>query len=132
MGRLTGGCLCGSVRYRLDETPQVVVNCHCGMCRKHSGAAFLTYAAISNSAFTLESGELTGYRSSAEAVRTHCAVCGSSLTFTFENDPSCIWVTVGSLDEAGSLLPTENWFVDDKIEWVQLNHGLKNWSGAPE
>lgn len=132
MSGLSGGCLCGSVRYRLDEIPTVIANCHCSMCRKHSGGAFLTYAAIDTTAFILESGELTGYRSSGGAVRSHCAGCGSPLTFTFDSDPGHVWVTAGSLDDPGSLPPTENWFVGDKIEWVKLDPGLQNWSGAPE
>ena len=39
----TGGCLCGAVRYRATVDPIRVVNCHCGMCRRASGAAFLTH-----------------------------------------------------------------------------------------
>lgn len=132
MGALSGGCLCGRIRYRLNAWPKVIANCHCSMCRRHSGAAFLTYVAIDSTAFILESGELTGYRSSDEAVRSHCAGCGSPLTFVFQSDPSRVWVTAGSLDNPSLLPPTENWFVDDKIEWVTLDYGLRNWSGAPE
>ena len=39
----TGGCLCGAVRYRASADPLRVVSCHCGMCRRTSGAAFLTF-----------------------------------------------------------------------------------------
>jgi len=42
----TGGCFCGDVRYRAEADPFRVVHCHCGTCRRLSGAAFLTGAGI--------------------------------------------------------------------------------------
>lgn len=129
---MRGGCLCGRIRYRLADRPTLVANCHCSMCRKHSGAAFLTYAAIDSAAFALESGEPTRYRSSADAIRTHCGACGSPLTFEFESEPGRIWVTAGSLDEPDALPPAENWFVADKVAWVEVDEKLKNWHGPPQ
>ena len=48
----TGGCLCGAVRYRATVGPIRAVNCHCGMCRRASGAAFLTHVHFPIGAFT--------------------------------------------------------------------------------
>jgi hypothetical protein len=101
------------------------------MCRRHSGAAFLTYAAFSSDAFTLESGELTAYRSFPDAMRTHCQVCGSPLTFVFDADATTIWVTAGSLDDPNLARPTENWFAEDKVSWIALDHSLASWPGGP-
>ncbi len=39
---VTGGCLCGEVRYRAQGEPLWVVHCHCRWCQRVSGAAFLT------------------------------------------------------------------------------------------
>lgn len=38
-GTLTGGCLCGAVRYSLDADaePLYSVICHCQNCKKSSG-----------------------------------------------------------------------------------------------
>lgn len=102
------------------------------MCRRHSGAAFLTYVAVDRSAFEIERGELVGYRSSAEAVRSHCGSCGSPLTFVFDADPECVWVTVGTLDEPDAAAPTENWFVNEKVEWIRLDEALQPWPGPPQ
>ena len=38
---ITGGCMCGKVRYEA-EAPAWVGHCHCHLCRKHTGAAFAT------------------------------------------------------------------------------------------
>jgi hypothetical protein len=34
----TGGCLCGAVRWRLDQRPLAVNACHCMDCKKTTGA----------------------------------------------------------------------------------------------
>jgi hypothetical protein len=41
--RLSGGCLCGAVRYRVKAAPRVHY-CHCDMCRRATGSAFAVLA----------------------------------------------------------------------------------------
>ena len=127
-----GGCLCGAIRYSISAEPKVSVNCHCSMCRRHSGAAFLSYLAVDRGAFRIEQGELVDYRSSADAVRSHCGSCGSPLTFVFDAEPESVWVTIGTLDDPDAIAPIENWFVNEKVEWTKLDARLKSWPGAPE
>lgn len=129
---MLGGCLCGAVRYRLDARPRMSVNCHCSLCRRHSGAAFLTYVAVDRSAFRIERGEVADYRSSPDAVRSHCGACGSPLTFILDGDPQSVWVTAGTLDDPDAVPPAQNWFVRDKVRWTELDAGLENWPEAPE
>ena len=102
------------------------------MCRRHSGAAFLSYLAVDRGAFRIEQGELVDYRSSADAVRSHCGSCGSPLTFVFDAEPESVWVTIGTLDDPDAIAPIENWFVNEKVEWTKLDARLKSWPGAPE
>ncbi|WP_075289438.1 GFA family protein [Pararhizobium arenae] len=128
---ISGGCLCGKIRYRLDGAPALSVNCHCRMCRKHSGSAFLTYYLVQRAALHLEGDAPVAFRSSTDAVRAHCGSCGSPLTFVFDADSDNIWVTLGSLDDPNSVTPHENWFVKDKLDWVALDHRLKNFENGP-
>ena len=58
----TGGCLCGAVRFRATAEPTRAVSCHCGICRRHSGAAFLTFVHFPVKAFTWLEGEPTRYQ----------------------------------------------------------------------
>ena len=39
---LSGGCLCGDIRWHAGRGPRQVHHCHCGMCRRWTGAAFAT------------------------------------------------------------------------------------------
>ena len=127
-----GGCLCGACRYLLTTRPKVSANCHCSMCRRQTGAAFLTYVAVNRNSFVMQRGRLADYRSSSDAIRSHCGSCGSPMTFVFDADPESVWVTLGTLDEPSLVPPTENWFVKDKVEWVCLDNTLKAWPAAPE
>ena len=126
---MTGGCLCGAIRYEVEGEPWQVAHCHCSMCRRHSGAAYLTYVAYRTNQVHFV-GSPTGYRSSASSVRTHCRECGSPLTFVFDPQPDMIWITVGSLDDPGAVRPTEHWYTDDKVGWVALHDDLPKFPAA--
>ena len=128
---MPGGCLCGKVRYEARGPSLKVVNCHCSMCRRHSGAAFLTYAAYSADHVRFTSGSPVDYRSSPDAVRGHCAACGSPLTFVFDADPGTLWLTVGSFDDPNVVAPSEHWYAADKLDWVHLDDGLPHWPEGP-
>ena len=40
---LTGGCLCGDAAFEIDGPVDMMIHCHCSMCRKFHGSAFATY-----------------------------------------------------------------------------------------
>ena len=126
-----GGCLCGAVRYEGTGKSLKVVNCHCSMCRRHSGAAFLTYAAYPKKNICFSKGHPTSYRSSKDAVRGHCGNCGSPLTFVFDIDPDTIWLAGGSFDFPNIIKPTEHWYVANKLTWLTLDDGLPQWPSVP-
>ena len=35
---VTGGCMCGAVRYKASGEAVSVIHCHCLSCRRHTGA----------------------------------------------------------------------------------------------
>lgn len=40
----TGGCLCGTIQYRIAGTPQRTIVCHCDNCQRVTGSAFMVNA----------------------------------------------------------------------------------------
>ena len=58
---LEGGCLCGALRYRIDGSPRVVSHCHCGLCRRVSGAPFVTWLTVRKDRVTI-TGDPVWYR----------------------------------------------------------------------
>jgi hypothetical protein len=73
-----GHCLCGAVRVRATPLHRAVEACHCTMCRRWSGVAFV--GAQCGSEVEIE-GEVTRYRSSDWAERGFCPRCGANLFY---------------------------------------------------
>src|SRR5207249_4523371 len=53
---VTGGCFCGAIRYRVNDAPRDVAHCHCGICRRTTGAPFVTWATFPAAAFVFTAG----------------------------------------------------------------------------
>ncbi len=54
---LQGGCLCGRVRFTLQEPPLRATHCHCRMCQLAAGAPFVTWAVVRQADFSWTLGE---------------------------------------------------------------------------
>lgn len=121
---LTGGCLCGAVRFRVSGTPIYVAHCHCGMCRKASGAPVVTFARFPLGGFAFTKGKPKTYRSSRKNRRGFCAKCGAQLCFIAGDKPESIGLNVGCLDAPEKLTPTSHIYADTMIPWLHMRDGL--------
>jgi hypothetical protein len=116
----TGGCLCGTVRYLARRDPIRVVNCHCGVCRRVSGAAFMTFVHFPMSRFAWTGAEPTRYRSSKDAKRGFCAVCGSTLSMHEAVLADRVQVSLGSLDRPDLARPDDHVWTRSQLPWLEL------------
>jgi hypothetical protein len=116
---LTGGCLCGAVRYRVEGPLRDVVICHCSQCRRYHGhAVAFTSVPADRLAFTEDRG-LGWYRSSDAAERGFCRICGSSL-FWRRLGGDEIAVTAGSLDGETGLVCRAHVFTAFKGDYYEI------------
>ena len=115
----TGGCLCGAVRYRVGMPALWVAHCHCSMCRRAQGAAFVTWVGTAADRFVLESGaaDLQRFQSSPQATRSFCGRCGSPLFFQSDRWPGEMHVTLASLDDASGLEPQAHAYWSSRAPW---------------
>ncbi len=120
----TGGCLCGAVRYRTTADPMRAVICHCGICRKVSGAAFLSFVHFPKDAFTWTSGAPTRYRSSAYAQRGFCPQCGSTLSMHEDVLDDRVQVSLGSLDRPEAVQPDDHVWSESQLPWLVISDDL--------
>ena len=105
---LTGGCLCGSVRFELSGSPNKVGTCHCRQCQRWSGSVFSVGARYPESAFRMTSGKMKVYRSEIME-RGFCTECGSPFIYWYlvkEMNSGNVWVSLGTLDEPEQFKPT--------------------------
>jgi hypothetical protein len=72
---VTGGCLCGTVRFTVRLPTAFCGHCHCSMCRRNHGAAYVTWVAVPRDQLSIEQGlgELTRYESSLHGSRSFCS-----------------------------------------------------------
>ena len=118
MSRLSGGCLCGAVRYRTNAAPLRVSLCHCRMCQRNTGSAFGPYATFRTEDLVWEKGAPKQFRSSRVAQRGFCAECGSPLTFQFDRAPERLSVTLGSLDRPEAVGPALALWTANMLPWA--------------
>lgn len=124
--RIKGSCLCGGIEYEVNGEFGRAVNCHCSMCRKATGAAFRTRAAISPGAFRWLAGEelVSKYQSSPLETRTFCRVCGSTLPTFIAGDAPEIGLPLGTLDGDPGVRASAHIHVGSKAPWFVITDDL--------
>src|SRR5258708_36888497 len=99
---ITGGCLCGAVRYEYDGEPGPANYCHCSDCRRCTGSAYNIGVRLLAAQFTITSGSPKGYSkrgdSGNELTRHFCGDCGSPPFTPSPPHPEYVYATDGSLD----------------------------------
>ena len=119
---MTGGCLCGAVRYDVTGPLRDVLICHCEECRRWNGHASASTAARRENLVLLESRGLRWIdspRSDAGARRGFCGECGSSL---FWDPPrrTTVSICAGTLDDATGLRVVSHWFVSQAGAYYEV------------
>lgn len=93
--QVTGGCLCGAVRFSATLPDRNLSFCWCSQCRRQvSGPLICVSEAVQ---WTITSGRAETYRASTSASRGFCARCGSTLYW--QADKRGPGFTLGSLDK---------------------------------
>ncbi|KAI1339287.1 glutathione-dependent formaldehyde-activating GFA [Xylariaceae sp. FL0016] len=101
---ITGGCLCGAIRYRVDfpkdhDFLKSSGTCHCTQCRRQTGALF--YAAhsvfLAHLTYLNPANTLTKYHATPGIERAFCGRCGSFLYWRNEAKED-MGLAVGSVD----------------------------------
>ena len=122
---LTGGCLCGAIRYTIDAQVTGLRACHCRNCQKHSGTAGSVNAVVPTGQFRITKGATKKYQDSAtQSGRTlsrhFCAECGSSIYSQRNPDPGFLVVRAGSLDDSSSMKITSNIWTATAPPWAYI------------
>ena len=130
----TGSCLCGVVKFEIDEfPPDAAAHCHCRMCRKFHGAAFATFVGVQCSKFRwLEGAEaLQAYTAENDTTRTFCRHCGSSLTFASPSGSEDeIEIALGTIDDNVPVVPSAHIFVPFAANWTVFSDDLPRYGAA--
>lgn len=125
---LRGGCFCGAIRYRIEGAPRVVSDCHCSMCRRVSGAAFVTWLTVLRERVTLR-GEPVWFASSETGSRGFCETCGTHVVARSAHYERYFDIPAGTLDEPDRVHPSRHVFAADRVGWHELDRSLPAHAG---
>jgi len=121
--KATGRCLCGAVSYEITGALRSVVYCHCEQCRRTSGHFVAATACDADDLKLLNDAGLQWYRSSPEAQRGFCAICGSSLFWQPEHG-QYVAIMAGALDAPTGLSDREHIHTASASDYYSLTDGL--------
>jgi hypothetical protein len=126
-----GGCLCGAVRFEVVAPTKWCSHCHCSLCRRSHGAAFVTWFGVANEQFRFTDGEdeVGWYSSTPEARRGFCRTCGSTLFFTSEGWPGETHIALAHMDGPIDRDPKVHVFYDTHVSWIELGDDLRKLGG---
>jgi hypothetical protein len=124
---VTGGCLCGVVRYRATLKNREVGACHCSMCRRWSGGPLLAVEVDGDLTFD-NAAPVAAYRASGWGERGFCRQCGSNLFWRMQ-DGSHVVLSAGTLDDDSSLRLTNEIFVDEKPTYYDFANETNKLTG---
>jgi hypothetical protein len=123
MAKITGGCLCGKVRYSAEADPMFTGVCHCHNCQKASGSAFAIVVAVPQAALSVQ-GNLKTYEDKGDSgkpmYRRFCPECGSTVMDEASVMPGALMIQAGSLDDPSWLKPNMQIYCDSAQPWVSL------------
>jgi hypothetical protein len=117
---LTGGCMCGAVRYEIAEPLGPATYCHCKRCQRRTGGAWSAQARIAPGSMRIVSGEELlrswdppggGY------AKVFCASCGSSMWSRHPKDPEIVAVRLGTFDSDPGVRPGVRQWMDSAATW---------------
>jgi hypothetical protein len=99
---MTGGCLCGAVRYEIAAEPIFSGRCYCTDCRRSSATGHSAVMAIAQPTLTVK-GKLAAFTKTVDSgqpsTRKFCPTCGSGIYSAPAAMPGVVFVKASSLDD---------------------------------
>ncbi len=122
----TGGCLCGAVRYEINQPSIGAGICHCRFCQKSIGAPANAWVAYPATATRFTRGQPKWFQSSAIAERGFCSTCGTSLTYRVILPEDCGYLAmpIVTLDDPESVSPSWHGGIESQLTWLEIQDEL--------
>lgn len=130
---ISGGCLCGRLRYTLDAAPAASRVCWCRECQRI--AANGTVNVLFPSDRIALAGEPAAFSRTAASGNTvtlrFCPHCGTQLFSDSSGRPAWTVVRAGTLDDPSAFRPSANIWTDSAPAWACMDPALDRHAGQP-
>ena len=131
--RLTGGCLCGKIRFVATAAPLSTLVCHCRDCQRYLGGAPAYQMAFRRDDVVVEQGEPRSFAMHGDSgraiTRLFCGDCGTPLFTDLEKLPKLLIVNAGALDDTSSVEIKAHIFAASAAPWHQFEPGAARFDG---
>ena len=127
---LSGGCLCGAVRFEVRPPLGVAGYCHCTRCQRRTGAAASPQARVEPGSVTVTQGakHVREYTPDDGFAKAFCSSCGASLWARDPDEDEPFSVRLGAFDSDPGVRPSYHQFVDYAAPWEPLpDDGLRRY-----
>lgn len=129
--RAHGSCFCGAVTITVPVPLRRPINCHCGQCRRLSGAAFTTWITVARELTEIGGAELVSeYAPTPNLRRSFCRRCGAHVFTADARLPAALGVPAGVFEGQTIEPPNRDFFVGDKAAWYSIPPGSRCFGGA--
>lgn len=130
---LTGGCLCGAVRYEVSAPVEKLIVCHCTDCQRTSGTGASINALLPSSALRLVRGATKVFSKPSDSGnvlhRHFCGDCGSPIHSQRDNAPEFLVLKAGTLDSHEGLRVAMNIWTRSRRPWTLMDTSLESHDG---
>ena len=134
MEKLTGGCLCGAIRYEANAKPLMTRACWCRTCQ-HLAAGSATINLVFATEVINIYGEPGDYASLADSGnkmhRKFCPHCGVHLFSQAEVRPHILIVRAGTLDDQKNIKIDAIIWTSSAPTWAQLDPSIPHYEKQP-
>jgi len=131
---ITGGCLCGAVRYETAAEPLIARLCWCRVCQYFATGNAAVGVCFPTAGLSVK-GETRDYASVADSGnrmhRRFCPICGTHLFSEAESRPHLVFVRAGSLDNPEIARPEAVIWTASAPSWACIDERLSRWEGQP-
>lgn len=126
LNTVSGACLCGKLTFSAPLPSLWVAHCHCTLCQKNAGAAFVTWAGFNEQNVHIDDSNktLTWFSATENAHRGFCNACGSTIFFKSARWPGELHITVVNIHQALDREPQMHVYWASHQPWLQLSDDL--------
>lgn len=119
---LTGGCLCGGVRFEVTKPLVSAGYCHCTRCQQRTGTAASAQARIAPGSLRVVEGEelIRAYEAETGFAKLFCSACGGALWSRSPDDPELMSIRLGAFDGDPGIRPAYRTFVSYAAVWEPI------------
>ena len=131
---VSGGCLCGAVRFVIEAEPMAARACWCRLCQYLGGGSGTVNVCFPSNAFTI-TGEVREHESVADSGtlmrRGFCPTCGTPLFSAAESRPHLLFVRAGALDNPGLMPPQATIWASQAPGWACIDSAIPTIQDQP-